>query len=195
MGWRHALLKIRKPFRWPRTEVLGLLFHGRFDQLLIRRFAYTRIGKAMETEERFKTEMAYTEWRRAEQKILYGRTLTRKQKAVLDKLTRELQYPETDMIKLMYARAFNSDGKLCFRKRIETALAALAFLNAGLAFIWIALAGFDLAVNSGASWPNLAIAMLVILIVPGLPAAYLAYCGITPLIAFQRVSGINKDEI
>lgn len=157
--------------------------------------AYTKIGRAMEKEEIFKMEMAHTEWRRAEQKILYGRTLTREQKAVIEKLTGELQFPETDTVKLMYARAFNLDGKINFQKRRQTALAALTLLNAGLAFIWIALVGFDLVVNSSANWLNLATVMFIILILPGLPAAYLAYCGITPLIAFQRITSIKNNEI
>ncbi len=99
----------------PKTEVLGVFLHGRVDQLVVRRLAYARIGQAMKRGNRFETEIAYTKWQRAEQKILYGRTLTREQKTLIEQLTGTLQVPETDIVKLMYARSLR--GRSVLSKR------------------------------------------------------------------------------
>jgi len=187
MSWAKSLTKIREVLVIPRTEVLGVLLHGRFDQLVVRRFTYAKIGKAMESENRFETEMAYTKWQRAEQKILYGRALTREQKKLIEQLTGRLEIPKSDIVKLMYARAVTTEGKFCFKTRVQVFLAILALIYASLAFLWIALTSFDLIVNSGASSPSVVAAILIILFIPGLPAIYMAYSGITPLIAFRRL--------
>lgn len=188
MSWADLFAKIGRKLARPRAEVLGVLLHGRFDQLVVRQSAYVRIGQAMESDDRFETEMAYTKWQRAEQKILYGRTLTREQKVLIGQLTGRLQVPDADIVKLMYARAVTREGQFWFKERVQAILACLALMNAGLALLWIVLASLDLVVNSGASWPSISAAVLIILVIPGLPTIYMAYCGITPLMAFRRLS-------
>lgn len=171
-----------------KKELLGLLFHGRLDQIVVRLFAFLKLNRALQNGKIFEAEKAHTKWRRAEQRILFGRTLSKKQSKHIVKLTSELRLHETDIVKLMYARALTDGGKLRFNQPIQIALAGLALINASLAFLWIVLTSFDLISNSGAN-PHVVFSVIVaIFVVPGLPAFYLAYCGVAPLAAFRRLS-------
>ncbi|MHA7925689.1 MAG: hypothetical protein ACX936_10840 [Marinobacter sp.] len=185
-------MKMSRKFKISKEETLGLLFHGRLDQFAVRSFAYRKLDRAASSDQIFEAQRAHTQWKRAEHKILYGRPLSLEQNKTIKNLVKIFRTPKTDLVKLLYARAITKSGRLRWHEPLQTGLAFLTLLNAGLAFLWIFLASHDLIVNSGASLPAIALAMFIILCIPGLPAVYLAYGGMAPLLAYRRLSKAAK---
>mgnify|MGYP005852248339 CR=1 FL=1 len=179
-----------------REDALGLLFYARVFQLFNRWRAYHKIWSGIREEKNpFSVNAWHTEWRRAEQRILYGRTLTKAQCDRIDALNLSIGISKADIVKLIYAQAVSSNGNLHFKKRSQIILAALGIINAALACIWILATSHALITQSGANWQTISAAIAILLLIPGLSALYFAYCGVAPLRALGRVKSSLKCRI
>lgn len=95
-------------------------------------------------------ERYYAELRRCEEQILYGQTLTLKQREFV-KSMREHRVPAGEIRALFLGKSVNSAGERKYIAILEVPLAVLAWSTIVLTLIWIVGLGFELlAVNSDA---------------------------------------------
>ena len=168
-----------------REDFLGLFLFGRFDQFIMRYLAFLKIDRAIEMGDKFGSEKAHIQWKRAEQKILYGRSLTRQQKERLEEVSGGNKSREINIVKWLIAGELTRSGQLKVNTKLRIGLSCAAILGLILTLALLSMVSNEVFTENDVGLLTAAVFVLLNGSIAVIPATFLPYRSLAPLIAFK----------
>lgn len=166
-----------------KEDFLGLFLFGRFDQLVMRYLAFLKIDRAIEMGDKFGAERAHTQWMRAEQRISYGRSLTRQQKERLEEVSGGNKSREINIVKWLIAGELTRSGQLKINTKLRIGLSCAVILVLISALAWLSMISSEVFTENDVGLLTAAVFVLLNASIAVIPATFLLYRCLAPLSA------------